>query len=182
MKRTFDIACSSIMLLLSSPVVLIAMAVSYFLDGPPVIFRQRRGGWHGEVFTILKLRTMQDGEITGLGRWLRRTAIDELPQLWNVLRGEMSIVGPRPLLAEYLSRYSAAEQRRHEVRPGLTGWAQVHGRNDVPWSDRFAFDLWYVDHHSFLLDLRILFLTASRLLQRDSGGDSEAIPEFRGHA
>jgi len=180
MKRTFDVILSIMLLLLTLPLIAAAVLLTWATSGSPVIFRQQRAGLHGRIFTILKLRTMQDGKVTALGRWLRRTAIDELPQLWNVLRGDMSIVGPRPLLAEYLPRYNATEVRRHEVRPGVTGWAQVHGRNDLPWSDRFALDVWYVDHQSLWLDLKILLLTTVRLLQRS--GSSDVIPEFRGHA
>jgi len=182
MKRIFDIACSAVALVLLAPVLLAVMAALYFTDGLPLLFRQNRAGLHGRVFTILKLRTMRDGKVTGIGRWLRRTALDELPQLWNVLRGDMSLVGPRPLLAEYLGRYNESQMRRHDVRPGLTGWAQVHGRNEVDWQERFAMDVWYVDHRGLWIDLLILARTAARLVQRDGGGSSEAIPEFRGNA
>ncbi len=139
--------------------------------GRPVLFRQRRAGRGGQVFTLYKFRTMSgtrgsDGgllpdaeRITGLGRWLRRTSIDELPQLWNVLKGEMSLVGPRPLLAEYVFRYDDFQRRRLEVKPGITGWAQIHGRNAISWEERFALDVWYVDHRSLGLDVKILWKT-----------------------
>jgi len=139
--------------------------------GTPLLFRQTRPGLRGEPFDLLKFRTMNDVRLpdgsvapdrlrlTRLGRLLRRLSIDELPQLWNVVRGDMSLVGPRPLLMEYLPRFTAEQARRHEVKPGVTGWAQVHGRNAVSWQERLALDVWYVDHSSFGLDLRILFRT-----------------------
>jgi sugar transferase EpsL len=146
--------------------------------GSPVLFRQRRPGLHGRIFTVLKFRTMSvDREresqsqfdshrVTPLGRILRQTSLDELPQLFNVLRGDMSLVGPRPLLPEYLPYYSNRELLRHTVRPGITGWAQVNGRNRLSWDQRLALDVWYAEHQSMLLDLRILYMTAIRVLQR----------------
>jgi sugar transferase EpsL len=139
--------------------------------GRPVLFRQERPGFRGRHFTLVKFRTMTDARaadgtllpdehrLPAFGRWLRSTSLDELPELWNVLRGEMSLVGPRPLLSEYLDRYSPEQARRHDVLPGMTGWSQVNGRNDRPWDDKLAMDVWYVDHLSFLLDLRILVRT-----------------------
>ena len=139
----------------------VALAVLAF-DGRPVLFRQRRAGLGGAAFDVFKFRTMRSGEVvTGLGRWLRRLSLDEVPQLLNVLRGEMSLVGPRPLPTAYLPRYSPEQARRHEVRPGITGWAQVHGRNALDWESRFAHDVWYVDHRSLPLDAKILFLTVA---------------------
>lgn len=170
-KRAFDLAASALALVVLAPLLaLIALAVGLFL-GRPVIFAQRRPGWRGRPFVIYKFRTMSaarggDGgllpdpdRLTRLGRFLRRTSLDELPELFNVVRGDMSLVGPRPLLMEYLPRYTREQARRHEVRPGITGWAQLNGRNRLPWERRFALDVWYVDHQSFRLDLQILFLT-----------------------
>jgi len=147
--------------------------------GSPIFFRQHRPGLHGRPFTLVKLRTMSGGfgsdgralpdaqRLTRLGRWLRATSLDELPELWNVLRGDMSLVGPRPLLMEYLPRYSPEQARRHEARPGMTGWAQVNGRNAISWPEKFALDVWYVDNRSVGLDLKILWLTIWRILRRE---------------
>jgi lipopolysaccharide/colanic/teichoic acid biosynthesis glycosyltransferase len=171
-KRAFDLAAASLALIVLAPLLaLTALAIALFL-GRPVIFKQRRPGRHGRPFVLYKFRTMSvargaDGallpdrdRLTRLGRLLRRTSLDELPELINVIRGDMSLVGPRPLLMEYLSRYTREQARRHEVRPGITGWAQLNGRNRLPWEDRFALDVWYVDHQSLRLDLRILLRTA----------------------
>jgi lipopolysaccharide/colanic/teichoic acid biosynthesis glycosyltransferase len=158
-----------------------------------VIFRQRRPGLGGVPFTLLKIRTMREAHdpsghalsdadrLTPLGRRLREASIDELPELWNVLRGDMSLVGPRPLLVEYLDRYSPEQARRHEVRPGITGWAQVNGRNALTWEEKFALDVWYVDHVSLRLDLRILWQTVRAVLAREgiSAAGYETMPEFR---
>lgn len=172
MKRMFDWVVAALGLIVLSPViVLIGIAVRSNM-GPPVIFRQSRPGRAGQAFTLLKFRTMKadtglsvgksDGDrLTGLGRFLRRTSLDELPELINVLRGEMSLVGPRPLLMEYLPLYNPEQARRHEVLPGITGWAQVNGRNGIDWEEKFKLDVWYVDHRSFLLDLRILWRTVA---------------------
>ena len=170
-KRAFDLSLALPALLLAAPLLaLLAGAVALTL-GRPVLFRQRRPGLRAAPFTLYKLRTMReacdaegcplsDGErLTALGRLLRRTSLDELPELWNVVRGDMSLVGPRPLLPEYLPRYTAEQARRHEVRPGITGWAQVHGRNAASWDEKFDRDVWYVDHVSLLLDLRVLAVT-----------------------
>lgn len=178
MKRLLDVFVAGTVLLLLSPVIAAtAAAVAVFL-GRPVLFRQVRPGRLGRPFTLAKFRTMTDARgpdgallpdaqrLTPFGAWLRRTSLDELPQLWNVLRGDMSLVGPRPLLMEYLPLYSPEQARRHEVRPGITGWAQVSGRNEVPWAERFVLDVWYVDNRSFLLDLRILLLTVARVFRR----------------
>lgn len=168
LKRTLDVVVSAVLLALATlPMAAIAVAVRLSL-GSPVLFRQERPGRDEVPFTLCKFRTMRDpqpGEdalatdaerLTGLGRWLRRTSLDELPTLWNVLRGDLSLVGPRPLLMAYLPRYSSEQRRRHEVKPGVTGLAQVEGRNDLTWDDQFALDVWYVDHRSLALDLEIL--------------------------
>jgi lipopolysaccharide/colanic/teichoic acid biosynthesis glycosyltransferase len=178
-KRTLDLALTIPGLVLLSPVLaLVAFLVRWQL-GSPVLFRQHRPGLRGRPFTILKFRTMTgardpqgnllpDGErLTPLGRFLRHTSLDELPELFNVLRGDMSLVGPRPLLTQYLDRYTPEQMRRHEVRPGMTGWAQVNGRNALTWEDKFAYDVWYVDHHSLVLDLKILVLTVWKILKRE---------------
>ena len=170
-KRTFDILASSLLLLLTLPLIgLVAILVCAAM-GRPILFRQQRPGYRGKPFTLYKFRTMSettgadgrllpDGERLGvLGHWLRRTSLDELPELLNVLRGEMSMVGPRPLLMSYLGKYSAQQARRHEVRPGITGWAQINGRNVVSWADQFKMDVWYVDHRSLWLDLKIMLRT-----------------------
>jgi lipopolysaccharide/colanic/teichoic acid biosynthesis glycosyltransferase len=172
MKRLIDATAASAALVLFSP-LLAAIAIGIRISmGPPVFFRQRRPGLHEKPFEILKFRTMADGDLpdalrlTAFGKFLRELSLDELPQLWNVLKGEMSLVGPRPLLMEYLSRYNDFQRRRHEVKPGITGWAQVHGRNEVPWQTRFEMDVWYVDHQSLSLDLKILWRTLEHILRR----------------
>jgi lipopolysaccharide/colanic/teichoic acid biosynthesis glycosyltransferase len=164
--------------------------------GAPVLFTQDRPGLGGRIFRVVKFRTMRhaagpDGRplpdaerLTGLGRFLRATSLDELPQLWNVLRGDLSLVGPRPLLVQYLPRYTPEQARRHDVLPGITGWAQVNGRNTISWDEKFALDVWYVDHWTFALDLRILGLTLLRVLRRDgiSQDGHATMPEFLGSA
>lgn len=192
-KRQIDIAVSMIGLILFSPImIVIALMIRYKL-GSPVLFRQYRPGLDGQPFEIIKFRSMLDaydgnGEklsekdrLTPFGRRLRSTSLDELPELWNVLRGEMSLVGPRPLLMEYLPHYNAYEARRHEVRPGITGWAQVNGRNAISWEEKFDYDIWYVDNQTFLLDLKILFLTIKKVLVRESVSYSNevAMPNFK---
>lgn len=179
MKRAFDIVASLIGLVLLAPVMLVvSLAVLAFL-GRPVLFRQRRPGLHCQPFTILKFRTMtstRDGSgvlladadrLTPFGRFLRNTSLDELPELLNVLKGDMSLVGPRPLLMRYIDRYSPEQNRRHDMRPGITGWTQINGRNALDWEDKFALDLWYMDHRSFALDLKILVLTVWKALKRE---------------
>lgn len=177
-KRTLDIVIAASVLLITSPLLLLlALAVRLNL-GTPVLFRQQRPGLHGRPFTMVKFRTMRDAvgrdgralpdadRLTPFGKLLRSTSLDELPELWNVLRGNMSLVGPRPLLMEYLDRYTPEQARRHEVRPGVTGWAQVHGRNAVSWDERFRLDVWYVEHQSLMLDLQILVRTFTTVLRR----------------
>ena len=175
MKRLLDILISLTALLLLSPVIALTALVIRITMGSPVLFRQQRPGYKGRSFEIMKFRTMTVGDpnvvdtsqdrvrMTTVGKFLRRASLDELPQLWNVLRGDMSLVGPRPLLMEYLPLYSPEQARRHDVRPGITGWAQVMGRNALSWDDRFKLDVWYVDNRSLLLDLRIIFLTLNRV-------------------
>lgn len=178
-KRLLDIAVSIVVLVLLSPLLIgVAIAIAITM-GRPVIFRQPRPGLNGRVFGLRKFRTMTDARdengnplpdarrITRLGRFLRSTSIDELPELINVLKGEMSMVGPRPLLVDYLDRYTPEQARRHEVRPGITGWAQVNGRNAIGWEERFKLDLWYVEHQSLWLDLRICWATLASVLRRE---------------
>jgi lipopolysaccharide/colanic/teichoic acid biosynthesis glycosyltransferase len=175
-KRLLDLALAGPLLLLTLPLLLAAAALAVAQNRGRWLFRQARPGWHGRLFTVYKLQTMTDTRdaagqllpdaqrLPPLGRWLRATSLDELPQLWNIVRGDLSLVGPRPLLPEYLPLYSPAQARRHAVRPGLTGWAQVNGRNAIGWEEKFDFDVWYVDHLSLALDLRILWRTAGRVL------------------
>lgn len=178
-KRLFDLAIAVPALVVLSPVLgVLALLVRRQL-GAPVLFRQQRPGLHGRPFTLYKFRTMteaRDAEgrllpdaerLTPFGRFLRSTSLDELPELFNVVRGDMSLVGPRPLLMQYLERYTPTQRRRHEVRPGITGWAQVNGRNALDWPQRLALDVWYVDHLSFALDLRIIFITMVKILRRE---------------
>lgn len=194
MKRLFDILFALAVLALASPFFLLGVLVVWFDMGRPIFFRQQRPGYHGRPFMLYKLRTMREAhDATGralpdakrLTRWgmlLRRTSIDELPQLINVLKGDMSIVGPRPLLMEYLPLYSPEQMRRHEVRPGITGWAQVNGRNALRWEERFRLDVWYVDHCSFWLDMKILLLTIRKVLVREgiSAAGEATMSKFTG--
>ncbi|NDY41879.1 sugar transferase [Dissulfurirhabdus thermomarina] len=177
MKRILDLALATAACLFLLPVMAaVALMVRIFL-GAPVFFRQVRPGLHGRPFVLYKFRTMTDARdargnllpdeqrLTRLGRFLRRTSLDELPELFNVLKGEMSLVGPRPLLMEYLRLYTPEQMRRHEVRPGITGWAQVNGRNAISWEEKFRLDVWYVDNRSLWLDLKILFLTLAQVVK-----------------
>jgi len=171
MKRLLDVGCACLALLFTLPFLIGLMALVRLMLGSPVFFCQQRPGLHSKPFILFKFRTMLDAvdvhghlfpdeqRMTKFGSFLRSTSLDELPSLWNVLKGEMSLVGPRPLLMEYLPLYNEEQARRHEVRPGVTGWAQVNGRNAISWEDKFKLDVWYVDHQSFWLDCRILFLT-----------------------
>ena len=194
MKRVFDIAVSLLLLVICAPLMaLIALSVSLAM-GSPILLRQLRPGLSGQPFTFLKFRSMTEARdadgvllpdsqrLTPFGRWLRRSSLDELPQLLNVLSGDMSLVGPRPLLMEYLPLYSPHQARRHEVRPGITGWAQVNGRNAISWDEKFEYDVWYVEHRSFLLDMKILLLTLRRVFQRDdvSHDGHATMPRFTG--
>ncbi len=193
-KRLVDLMITLPMLLGLSPVVGLVALVVYLKLGPPILFRQPRPGLHGRPFTILKFRTMIDARdaasklrpdaerLTPLGRFLRSTSLDELPELINVLRGEMSLVGPRPLLMQYMERYTPAQARRHEVKPGLTGWAQINGRNALSWEQKFALDGWYVEHCGLWLDLKILGVTLWRVLRREgiSQEGQATMTEFMG--
>lgn len=187
MKRLFDIAVSLLALVILAPLLAFVWLLVRWKLGRPVLFRQVRPGLDGKPFKLLKFRTMTDACGTGgkllsdeerlpaFGRFLRSTSLDELPELWNVLKGEMSLVGPRPLLMEYLPLYSPQQARRHEVRPGLTGWAQVNGRNAISWPEKFDFDVWYVVNRSLRLDIKILALTVVRVLKRsDISAEGEA--------
>jgi lipopolysaccharide/colanic/teichoic acid biosynthesis glycosyltransferase len=192
LKRVFDVGVSATALVVLAPVMgLIALAV-WRTMGRPVLFRQVRPGLHGKPFVMYKFRTMRDlrdaegkllpdeARLTPFGRWLRSTSLDELPELLNVLRGEMSLVGPRPLLMEYLDRYTPEQARRHEVKPGITGWAQIHGRNNLSWDERFKLDVWYVDNWSLWLDLKILWRTLWMVLRREgiSAQGHATMPRF----
>lgn len=194
MKRFFDFVVALVALVLLSPVmVVVAWQIRRKL-GSPVLFRQVRPGLHGKPFEMVKFRTMRDAvdengnplpdeeRMTPFGSFLRSSSLDELPELWNVLRGDMSLVGPRPLLMKYLPRYSEEQARRHDVLPGVTGWAQVNGRNAISWEDKFKLDVWYVDNRSFLLDLKILLLTVKKVLVRDgiSAEGHATIEDFMG--
>lgn len=184
-KRGMDVVMAGVALLVASPLMAAITLTIQLCDGRPVLFRQKRPGYQGKPFTLLKFRTMRetrDAEVTALGKVLRGLSLDELPQLWNVLRGDMSLVGPRPLLMEYLGRYSAEEMRRHEVKPGITGWAQVNGRNEMTWQERFALDVWYVEHWSLGLDVKILARTVWTVLAGEgvTHGGHVSMPEFLG--
>lgn len=192
LKRGFDISAVTLSAPLWLPLLLILALLVRLKLGSPVFFRQKRPGYQEAIFELIKFRTMTDDRdingnllpdavrLTPFGRWLRSTSLDELPELLNVLKGEMSLVGPRPLLVKYLSRYNPQQRRRHDVRPGLTGWVQVKGRNALNWEQKFEFDIWYVDHQSFWLDLQILFRTVWQVASRQgisSPGDA-TMPEF----
>jgi sugar transferase EpsL len=195
-KRCLDLAFAVPALILLSPLLAGLAVIVRLRVGAPVLFRQRRPGLGGRPFTLLKFRTMtgdadrqgrplpDEQRLTPLGRGLRSASLDELPELLNVLRGEMSLVGPRPLLMQYLDRYTPEQRRRHAVKPGITGWAQVNGRNAITWEQKFALDLWYVDHRSLGLDLRILALTARKVLTRQgiSQPGQVTMEEFMGKA
>lgn len=178
-KRLFDIVAATLGLLILSPILLVTAALVGIVHGRPVLFRQQRPGYRGHLFYIYKFRTMNSARdpqgnllpdavrLTPLGRFLRASSLDELPEFFNILRGEMSVVGPRPLLTQYLSRYSPEQSRRHNVLPGLTGWAQINGRNSLTWEDKFKLDVWYVDNWSFWLDIKILLLTFWKVFKRE---------------
>lgn len=178
-KRLFDIVISFLGLLLVSPLMVAVAVLLRILNGSPILFRQKRPGLHGKPFKIIKFRTMTNKtdaygclipdaqRMTVLGKLLRKTSLDELPELINVLKGDMSLVGPRPLLFEYLPLYSSDQARRHEVRPGITGWAQVNGRNAISWEEKFKLDVWYVDNRSFMLDMEILWMTIAIVIKRE---------------
>jgi lipopolysaccharide/colanic/teichoic acid biosynthesis glycosyltransferase len=178
-KRFLDVVLSGLALVCLSPMLLVVTVWLHFANkGAGVFFMQARPGWHGKIFKIYKFKTMTDERdsegnllpdaerLTKVGRWVRTTSIDELPQLWNVFIGDMSLIGPRPLLVGYLSLYSPEQARRHEVRPGITGWAQCHGRNNISWTDKFKLDVWYVEHLSFVTDIKVICTTINKVLRR----------------
>lgn len=179
LKRSFDFILALLMIVLLSPLLFFLYVTVTFKLGSPAIFRQQRPGKHGKIFTMYKFRSMTDarsetGELlpdeirlTDFGKLLRKTSLDELPELFNILKGDMSFVGPRPLLVRYLERYTPEQARRHEVKPGLTGWAQVNGRNAISWDEKFKLDVWYVDHWSLWLDLKILGLTFMKVIKKE---------------
>jgi sugar transferase EpsL len=193
-KRILDLVLTSLGLIVILPLLLVISLLVWIFLGTPVLFRQPRPGYKGKPFITYKFRTMTercgpDGKLlpdaerlTGFGRFLRSTSLDDLPQLLNVLRGEMSLVGPRPLLMRYLDRYTPEQMRRHDVLPGITGWAQIHGRNVLDWDEKFRLDLWYVDHRSFWLDVQILFGTIGKVLSREgiSQPGQATAEEFKG--
>ena len=193
-KRFFDLVLVIPGLILISPMLLLVAIVAKLKIGSPVLFQQERPGIHGKIFKMIKFRSMRNdrdanGELlpdevrlVPFGKLLRATSLDEFPELWNVIKGEMSLVGPRPLLAKYLDRYNPTQARRHEVRPGITGWAQINGRNAITWEEKFDYDVWYVDNLSFFLDVKILALTVLKVFKR-SGTSAEGhatMPEFLG--
>ncbi|WP_339764465.1 sugar transferase [uncultured Sulfitobacter sp.] len=195
MKRAFDICGAVVGLLLLSPILLIIFFMVHRDMGSPILFRQIRPGKNATPFEMVKFRSMRDAadhngmhlpddeRLTAFGRKLRASSLDELPELWNVLKGEMSLVGPRPLLMEYLPLYSSEQARRMDVRPGITGWAQINGRNAVGWDEKFALDIWYIDNRSVWLDIKILFLTVRRVLARDgiSAEGQVTMSKFKGN-
>jgi sugar transferase EpsL len=184
LKRLFDIAASFLALLVFLPILILTSFLILTTMGSPILFTQSRPGKNGEIFKIIKFRTMLDDRddngnflpdeerMTRFGTWLRNSSLDERPELINVLKGDMSIVGPRPLLIEYLPLYSEHQSRRHEIRPGITGWAQINGRNSLSWDEKFNFDVWYVDNHSIWLDIKIIFKTVLKVLDK-SGIDDD---------
>lgn len=194
LKRIFDLFCSLSALILLSPLLVVVIFLVRFKLGSPVFFTQRRPGLNGRPFMMYKFRSMTDardesGELlsdaerlTVFGRFLRSSSLDELPELINIIKGDMSLVGPRPLLMDYLERYSTQQYRRHEVKPGITGWAQINGRNAISWEEKFDFDVWYVDHRSLWLDIKILWMTVKKVLVRDgiSAAGDATMPVFYG--
>jgi len=195
MKRLFDFFLSMVLILVLCPVMLTVALVVRMKMGSPVLFRQQRPGYKGVPFFVYKFRTMagekgKDGELLSdeqrlpmFGKFLRKTSVDELPQLFNVLKGDLSFVGPRPLLMEYLPLYNAEQARRHDVKPGITGWAQINGRNAISWNEKFKLDIWYVDNRSFSIDLKILWMTAMKIFKR-AGVSAEGhvtMPRFMGN-
>jgi lipopolysaccharide/colanic/teichoic acid biosynthesis glycosyltransferase len=193
-KRAVDVVGAALGLVVLVPVLAVVAAAIRVRMGAPVFFRQMRPGLHERPFTLIKFRTMLDAmertgqplpdaeRLTGLGRFLRKTSLDELPEFWNVLRGDMSMVGPRPLLPEYLARYNTHQRQRHEVKPGITGWAQVHGRNALSWEQKFELDVWYVDHRGLWLDVKILWMTVLQVLRCEgiNRAGHATMPEFMG--
>lgn len=196
MKRFFDLTAALFGLILFGPLILVLILLIRQKLASPIFFTQTRPGLHGKPFKMIKFRTMTDARdadgnllpdsvrLTPFGRFLRSTSLDELPELWNVLKGDMSLVGPRPLLMEYLPRYTPEQARRHQARPGITGWAQVNGRNAISWEEKFQMDVWYIDHQSFWLDMKILFFTIRKVLLREgiSAQNDVTMPKFTGNA
>jgi sugar transferase EpsL len=194
MKRVFDIISSAVALVVLSPLLIMVALLIRWKMGSPVLFGQMRPGYKGRPFTLYKFRTMNDkrdakgnlltdaDRLKSFGRFLRASSLDELPELWNVLKGDMSLVGPRPLLMQYLTHYTPEQGRRHEVRPGITGWAQVNGRNAITWEEKFKLDVWYVDHWSLWLDVKVIFLTVWKILKREgiSHPGQATMEEFMG--
>ncbi|WP_263833683.1 sugar transferase [Sulfurospirillum oryzae] len=194
LKRIFDVLLAFILILFLCPIYILVSLLIFMAIGRPIIFRQLRPGYKGKIFCIYKFCTMtneknNDGELLpdekrlkGIGKLIRSTSLDELPQLFNVLKGDMSFVGPRPLLVEYLPFYNDEQKRRHDVMPGITGWAQVNGRNAISWEEKFNYDVWYVDNQSFLLDMKILWMTFLKVLKRSgvSSGSSVTMEKFKG--
>ena len=195
-KRIFDLIIALICLIISSPLIIVTFTVLYYINNSfKVFFIQNRPGKNSKVFRVYKFKTMSDKKdyngnllpdkdrITPIGKFIRATSIDEIPQLFNVLKGDMSLIGPRPLLVEYLPLYSKEQSRRHEVRPGITGWAQVNGRNAISWQQKFEYDVWYVDNISFLLDMKILFLTLKKVIKRSdiNSATSATMEKFKGN-
>ena len=195
MKRIFDLILIISAYFLLSPLMILIAVIIRLTMGKPIFFRQIRPGFHGKPFTIYKFRTMLNAygkngnllpdkeRLTRFGKFLRSTSLDELPELFNILKGEMSIVGPRPLLMQYLERYSPEQARRNEVRPGLTGWAQINGRNAITWEEKFRLDVWYVNNQSFRLDMKIIFMTILKVLKREgiSQRGQATMEEFMGN-
>lgn len=196
MSRMFDVSVALVSLVVLLPLMFLLSVFILFKIGTPVFFTQVRPGLHGRSFKMIKFRTMRDAydsegnplpdeqRLTKFGNFLRATSLDELPELWNVLKGEMSLVGPRPLLMEYLDLYTPEQARRHEVRPGVTGWAQVNGRNAISWEEKFKLDVWYVDNRTFWLDIKILFLTVKKVFIREGiSAEGEAtMSKFKGNS
>ena len=194
LKRLFDITLAIILIVIFLPVYIMVSILILIKMGRPILFRQQRPGLIGKVFSIYKFRTMtneadengnllpDDKRLLGTGKFIRSTSLDELPQIFNVLKGDMSFVGPRPLLMEYLPRYGERQKKRHDVKPGITGWAQVNGRNAISWEQKFEYDVWYVEHQSFLLDMKILWLTFLKVVRRSdiSSGTAVTMEKFRG--
>ena len=193
-KSIFDKTLALFLIILFSPIYIVVSLLIFFKMGSPILFRQKRPGYKEKIFGIYKFRTMtndtdkngnllpDDKRLVGIGKFIRSTSLDELPQLFNVLKGEMSFVGPRPLLKEYLPLYNEKQKRRHDVKPGITGWAQVNGRNAISWEQKFDYDVWYVDNQSFLLDIKILWLTFLKVVKRSdiSSSTSSTMEKFTG--
>ena len=194
MKNLFDKTLALFLIILFSPIYIVVSLLIFFKMGSPILFRQKRPGYKEKIFGIYKFRTMtnekdefgnllpDDKRLVGIGKFIRSTSLDELPQLFNVLKGEMSFVGPRPLLVEYLPLYNQKQKRRHDVKPGITGWAQVNGRNAISWEQKFDYDVWYVDNQSFWLDIKILWMTFLKVVKRSdiSSSSSATMEKFTG--